>query len=462
MAGRVLIVDPMLTTRIVLKVKLASAYFTVDQAGSVAEALEEINQAAPDVVLCEYEMEGGGASALRARLRGRGIPIIALLPEEPGNRRAEALEAGLQDVISRPYDDRTLLARIRNLLRARTTRDELRLRADTSAALGFAEKAPSFVPLARVGLVAETPAESLAWKAALAETLHHDTEVTSPGEIVGEGAEGKRYDALVVAISGRDAQQRLDFVSSLRARPETRHTAVLAVSPAETADLAITALDTGAGDLMASGFEHAEAAQRLCRLLRQRCEERSLRRSLKAGLEAAVTDPLTGLFNRRYAMPYLDRMAHQAKQARRCFALMVLDLDHFKRVNDLHGHGVGDAVLVEFARRLQNNLRSVDLVARMGGEEFIVAMPDTPLGHASRAAKRLCELTRARPFACDLVDGGIKLSVSVGLSLGGHGRAPTGAPLTTSVPQLIDQADHALFDAKERGRDRVRIGRSAA
>lgn len=462
MTGRVLIVDPVVTTRIVLKVKLAAAYFTVFHAATIAEAIEEIEKAPPDVVLCEFELEEGGAIHLQNRLARQAIPVIALLPEGADHKRAEALKAGLADVITRPYEDRTLLARIRNLLRARTAQEELQLRSDTSAALGFAEAAQEFAAAAKIGLVAQNPKEGLLWKEALAEVLPHTAEVLAPTDLVGEGSPDKRYDALLVAISGRSAQQRLDFVSSLRARPETRHTAILAVASSESANIAITALDTGAGDVMTEGFEPHEAGERLRRLLRRRAQEMALRRSVEVGLEAAMTDPLTGLYNRRYAIPYLEKMSLASRRSGRCFAVMLLDLDFFKHINDNYGHAVGDDVLVEFAKRLLSNLRSVDLVSRIGGEEFLVAMPDTTLDQAASAAARLCQLTRATPFSKTKVAGGVSASVSVGLALGGKHGDDSEPPRRVSIEALLEEADNALYAAKEGGRDMVRVSQSAA
>ncbi|MEM9350613.1 MAG: diguanylate cyclase [Pseudomonadota bacterium] len=462
MTGKVLIVDPVVTTRIVLKVKLAAAYFQVAHASTMQEALIEIEQSAPDVVLCEYNLPDGGAVAIQKKLCKAKIPVIALLPEETAADRPKALAEGLGDVISRPYDERSLLARVRNILRARTTHEELRLRTDTSAALGFADPQCAFTGKQRVGIIAITQDQGHAWHKALKARLAMEAEVLSPGDFVKFQADRAPFDALVVAVGGANAQHRLDFVSAIRAQPETRHTAILAVSPAETGHLAISALDTGAGDVMASGFEPEEAALRIGRLLRRRTEEEMLRRSVTAGLEAAVTDSLTGLYNRRYAIPYLDRMARAAHSARRCFAIMLLDLDYFKRINDAHGHATGDAVLAEFAERLRRNLRSVDLLARVGGEEFLVAMPDTDLDRAAKAAARLCKLTRAEPFAKGQVKGGVPMSVSVGLALGGDGETPDGLPLLTSVAALLEQADHALYDAKAAGRDKVRVCQSAA
>ncbi|MEL7300279.1 MAG: diguanylate cyclase [Pseudomonadota bacterium] len=462
MTARVLIVDPVVTTRIVLKVKLAAAYFNVTHAATIKEALEKAEREAPDVILCEYELEGGGAALLQARLRPLRIPVMALLPEEAKEARTHALAAGVGDVVSRPYDDRDLFARIRNLLRARSTHEELALRTDTSAALGFAEDCASFLGRSRIGIVAETRGQGASWQSALAARMPHDIDILDPAELVKREAAQGPFDALLVGVSGPDARQRLDFVSSLRARTEGRHTAILVVSPHEHADLAVTALDTGAGDVMATGFEPGEAAERLSRLLRRRHVEEALRRSVKAGLEAAVTDPLTGLYNRRYAMPYLERMSQSAELSGRCFALMVLDLDFFKRVNDTHGHAVGDRVLTEFAQRLRANLRSMDLLARLGGEEFLVAMPDTSLEQAKAVAVRLCALTRSESFARDEIIGGVPLSVSVGLVIGGDPDEHDLLRERTQIHHLLEQADLALYAAKAGGRDMVRVCRPAA
>lgn len=462
MTGRVLIVDPVVTTRIVLKVKLAAAYFSVINTTTIEEALAEIEKDAPDVVLCEFELPKGGAQKLQNRLRKKDIPVIALLPEGAEEQRSQALAAGLADVITRPYEDRTLLARIRNLLRARTTHDELRLRSDNSAALGFAEAAPEFAAPVKIGLIAETPKEGARWKEELAEAFPHSADVLTPADLVSEAGREKRYDALVIAISGRNAQHRLDFVSSLRARQQTRHTAILAVAPSESADMAITALDTGAGDVMADGFEPLEAGERLKRLLLRRTEEKALRRYVEVGLEAAMTDPLTGLYNRRYAIPYLEKMSIAAFRSARCFAVMLLDLDYFKQVNDNYGHAVGDDVLEEFATRLRSNLRSVDLVSRFGGEEFLVAMPDTTLEQAASVASRLCKLTRETPFSRTKVAGGVNVSVSVGLALGGHLAGDELAPIKTNITKLLEDTDTALYAAKEGGRDMVRVSQTAA
>lgn len=116
------------------------------------------------------------------------------------------------------------------------------------------------------------------------------------------------------------------------------------------------------------------------------------------GLEAPVSDLLTGRHNRRYAKPQLDRIIEHANFTGDPFAVMIADMNHFKLINDSHGHALGDAVLVETAKRLGEILRAVDMIARIGGEEFLIVMPGAPLKDAQGAARRLCHLIGDKPF----------------------------------------------------------------
>lgn len=170
----------------------------------------------------------------------------------------------------------------------------------------------------------------------------------------------------------------------------------------------------------------------------------------------SVIDPLTGLYNRRYAEPHLLRIAQRAKETGRPFAVMVLDLDRFKNINDTYGHSAGDVVLKEIANRIKDNLRGVDMVARIGGEEFLVAMPDTQLDQARHAAERLCRIVDEMPVKIDSGKTVIPVSMSIGVALGGlHDDA-------RSVEHLVELADRALYAAKSDGRNQVTISLSAA
>jgi diguanylate cyclase (GGDEF)-like protein len=166
--------------------------------------------------------------------------------------------------------------------------------------------------------------------------------------------------------------------------------------------------------------------------------------------ELAMTDPLTGLHNRRHFAEQAQRALDLAQRHDLPLALLVLDIDHFKNVNDTHGHVVGDQVIAEIGRRCATVLRSTDLLARWGGEEFIALLPNTPEALARVLGERL-RVAAAPPI--HLANGEVVLAtVSVGVA----GRS-TGAGPVPTLDALSQAADRAMYDAKRLGRDRVSV-----
>ncbi|MEO8106159.1 MAG: diguanylate cyclase [Actinomycetes bacterium] len=161
---------------------------------------------------------------------------------------------------------------------------------------------------------------------------------------------------------------------------------------------------------------------------------------------ASTIDQMTGLWNYRYLMTSLNREVERAHRFDRSLSVLMLDLDHFKRVNDNYGHPRGDAVLREFAARVQAEVREVDTVARYGGEEFAVVLPETTSAGAENLAERICAAIRAQPFTMD----GAEVPLSVTVSIGGAVYPAHG----NTSRDLIHAADRALYSAKESGRDR--------
>ena len=217
--------------------------------------------------------------------------------------------------------------------------------------------------------------------------------------------------------------------------------------------------------MVAGRCDERELALRIATLIRRKRMADDLRSTLRDGMRAAVTDPLTGLYNRRYALPHLARLADHAAQSGRRFAVMLADLDHFKGINDRFGHAAGDAVLVEVARRLRANLRAVDLIARIGGEEFLIALPDTNRTEARVAARRLCRIIGQDPFDLPGHTAPVPLTVSIGVAMGHRPVQLQDAvddPLRDTVQRLLDRADQALYGAKTCGRNQVTISNTAA
>jgi len=159
----------------------------------------------------------------------------------------------------------------------------------------------------------------------------------------------------------------------------------------------------------------------------------------------STTDPLTGLWNFRYLSMSLAREVERSSRFQRPFAVLMLDLDYFKKVNDDHGHARGDTVLRELAERVQEQIREVDVFARYGGEEFVVVLPETTLDGATQLAERICAAIRREPFS-QPGEADLTLTISAGVAaFPQHG----GSPAT-----LMRAADQALYNAKRGGRDR--------
>jgi diguanylate cyclase (GGDEF)-like protein len=161
-----------------------------------------------------------------------------------------------------------------------------------------------------------------------------------------------------------------------------------------------------------------------------------------------LTDPLTGCLNRRGLDQALARELSRSRRASSELSVLALDLDHFKSVNDTYGHIAGDLVLREVGARLSQNARGGDMVARTGGEEFTILLPDTDPAGACRAGERICDAVRGIPF---VVNGKrIDLTVSVGV-------VSSSAARDDAAANLKERADEALYAAKRGGRDRVRV-----
>ncbi|MDP2579378.1 diguanylate cyclase [Shimia thalassica] len=467
MPGKILVLDSVPTNRIVLKVKLSSAFYSVSQACTLKDAISHIRQDPPDlIVLCaENCSDGGGIEQCRtlARIRpGLPIPILVLTSEMTRSLRLTALSAGAEDILQKPIHDQELNARIRAILRAREASEELRLRERTTRALGFSEQArPEFERRAQVIFVSQDGSLGLRWRSRLKPLVPYAMQHYSPKSALKEAPNATVADAFVIAIDPNSPDEGLRFLAEIRAHTGNRHCGVLVVLQNRCDRSLIDALDLGANAIMAHGFDAEEMALRLATIIKQKRLREKLDRTVHDGLQAAVTDPLTGLFNRRYALHQLGRMISQSRHDQRDMAVMVADLDHFKRINDRYGHAVGDEVLRQMADRMRAALRSTDLIARIGGEEFLIVLPFVATSQARRTAETLCETVRHSPVILKGRDLQVNVTMSIGMGMVSDlPRDLANHPDTDVAGILLDQADQALYGAKATGRDQVTFRQS--
>jgi len=233
--------------------------------------------------------------------------------------------------------------------------------------------------------------------------------------------------------------------SQLRTIEATRQTPILAISDGEETKRLVRALDIGVNDYLTRPIDPLELTARVRTLLKRKAYQDKLRDYIQQSFEMAVTDQLTGLNNRRYLETHMGGLVQRAKRQTKPLSMLVMDLDHFKSVNDTHGHAVGDEVLVEFGRRLQQNVRGLDLACRVGGEEFVVVLPETDPETARMVAERLRTDVADVPFETE--GGPLNITISIGV----------GAleDSDTSGDDVLKRADDALYKAKGDGRNRV-------
>ena len=450
MSGKILLVDDIASNRIVLRVKLSSAFYSVSQASTVDEALVSAQSEPPDMVILSAHLPENGArrliSALRATPGMSDLPVLAIAPPMTEAARIALLELGVDDVLEKPLDNLHLHARLRNLMRAR---------AELPRVMGLAEPMAIYERPARILIAGHDRAKVVGLRPALAEQTPHRIAFadfdTLPAVISG----GEAPEAVVLVVDPNHSGAAFRMLSELRSHARTQHAATLVVftKPAKNTTCA-HALDLGAWAVMHSGGPLSELSVRLSALITKKRQNDRLRASVQNGLRAAITDPLTGLHNRRYALPKLEKMLIESRAKNRPLAVMLADLDHFKRINDSFGHAAGDEILIETCRRLAESIGPQDLLARIGGEEFLIALPDCPRTTARLRARALCDRIREAPFGLAGKNTRVPVTISIGVALYGD------EPCTTeSVADILAKADRALYGAKAQGRDKVTFGR---
>lgn len=463
MGGRILIVDDVATNRIVMKVKLTAAGYLPMVAATGAACIEFARAEVPDLILLDLNLPDQSGLSVLAQLRAdpvtRPIPVVMFSANHTADSRTKAFLAGTDDFLAKPVDDQTLLARIRSLVRAREMVAGLGHGVSGLPVLALAEPAAAFASPGLIALVLRRPEQALILRRDFTGRSTDRMVVMSPEEALAAALRPTGAPDLFVIDADLAVQGGgLRLMSELRSRASTRHAGFVMMLGADNQVSPAMAFDLGADDLLTPASEHAETALRLIRVLHRKREADHLRASVQNGLRMAVFDPLTGLHNRRFGLARLRAIAEEAAQSTRPYAVLVADIDRFKRINDDWGHAAGDGVLVEVAARLRQSLRAGDLLARIGGEEFLIALPEISLQEARLIAERLCEAIKEDAVA--LGNGRTaQITISIGLAISETGELPQ--PVDT-VSGIVERADRALLRSKAAGRNQVTICRTAA
>lgn len=485
--ARVLVVDDDEGVRRAIASALGDAGCEVREAVDAASMRILLSTWDPTLLLLDASLPDTPGTHLLQELKAgeatRDLPVVMVATRLPDEMTELALGLGAADVLRKPFRPRELVARVQAQLRVqallRTTQASLRnAEEELSRVQEDSENRRKLVDILHEvtgDLSSDEIYHILARRVARALSLSRCSVILAkPGDRVGVVATAFDNPAI------RNYEINLEAYPEIRAALEHGHPVLVedlhtsplyedlrrewAANGTQVPIRSVIALPFTLGKVQAGVFflrrmvdeppltnedvEFADSVIKAAVAAIHRAQVIETTKADNARLEVlAHTDPLTQVLNRR---ALTVRLASELERARRydsVLTLLMVDLDHFKKVNDTYGHLVGDEVLREVATLLQNEIRSVDVVARYGGEEFVVVLPETSLVGAMTFAERIREHVAATSFAGSLVDA-LQLTCSIGVS---------SYPSTTinTVDDLFARADEALYRAKADGRNRV-------
>jgi two-component system cell cycle response regulator len=459
MSIRVLAVDDLQANLKLLSARLTAEYYSVKTLSAGLDTLEYCRNHPVDVVLLDIVMPGldgfETCRALKSDAITRDIPIILLTALQDETSRIKGLNAGADDFLPKPVNDVALISRIRNLASQKQMLEDMRTHSmnafrkdvDTGGdGDGFEDSEESLDDGRNGQILVFDDDQTSADKIFRSLSFEQGIKTVYTAEAAYSALNVSDWDAVIVSL-GLTSSDPLSFLSKLKAPLEHRHLPTLVVAKPEDEKRLQRCFDLGATNYVISPYPERELAARMRREVYRHRMLRELRLEVETTLELAVIDPLTGLQNRRFLERQMSTLIDQSLRYQRDLSVMIMDIDKFKSVNDIHGHAVGDVVLKEISHRIRRSLRGSDLACRFGGEEFVCVLAETELDVAILAAERLRKEIESVPFIIN--DDGSQLNVTASFGITQFkGRKD-------SADAMLKRADEALYRAKEAGRNQV-------
>lgn len=453
MSARVLVVDDILPNVKLLEAKLMAEYYDVITATSGEEALRKVETDNPDLVLLDVMMPGMDGFEVCTRIKENPkiahIPVVMVTALSDAADRVKGLESGADDFLSKPVNDIALMARVRSLVRLKMIIDEWRVRENTATQLGVVDKSANVmeesVTGAKILVVEDQTFEGENIKRSLSKD-ENEIDVVSAGIEAIKLCTEESYDLLIISLNLAE-EDGLRLSSHLRSNERTRNVPILMIGNDDDMPRIAQGLEIGAHDYVLRPIDGNELIARVRTQIRRRRFQEHLRSNYEMSISMALIDSLTGLYNRRYFETHIQKLIQGLETSKKPLGVLMFDIDKFKNVNDTHGHGVGDEVLKIFADRMKDKLRSIDLIARLGGEEFVVILPDVTPDRAMFIAERLRKIICDEPIACSVDGGSLPIATSVG------GVVINDSNIT--IEEILKKSDDALYKAKDLGRNCV-------
>jgi two-component system cell cycle response regulator len=451
MTARVLVVDDVEFNVKLLDTKLKQDYYQVYTASNGKEAVAKAKEIKPDIILMDImmpEMDGFEATRIiKSDPELSFIPIIIVTALNAQEDKVRGLEAGADDFLTKPINDHALMTRIKSLVRLKVMDDELRLRDQTGREFGVIQnnqESRNKLEGANILIIEDDKLQFDIMKSKLATKAINCIQKENIDDFI-KGVDTMDYSLIIVSTLLLE-NDGLRFCSELRSLDKYRHTPILILID-ESDEVTLTrGLELGINDYLLSPVEANEFLARCITQIKRKKYQDELKHNYLSSIQQSIIDGLTNLYNRRYLETHIRNMIDNSKFAPNSVALLMVDLDHFKQINDAYGHQSGDAVLTEIAQRLGSNLRITDLCARYGGEEFVVILTGITVEMAQSIAERIRSTVESKPFTIPSEPFSISCTLSIGLTFLVNG---------DNLDELILRADKNLYKAKETGRNKI-------
>lgn len=445
-----LVVDDDEILRDALRDVLEHAGYRVSMASGGREALSMVATDKPDVILLDLLMPDLNGSEVCSRLKKdsqtRDVPVIILTGVHDNETRDLTIACGADEFLNKPVSTMELMARVSSVLK---TRHLLELVSGNhpenekalAVALSTAEEAPATI------LIVE---DDTVFAESIEEVMADMGMVVSKAASLADARlvlSGDPMDLVLLDLIMPDGDG-LDLLREIRADVRLSGLSVVVLTARTEVQRKVLGLEMGADDYLVKPVSFIELRARVQNQIHhKRVRDAMLARLTLLAAETRA-DPLTGLYNRGHLDEALSKLVDTAGRHRQDLAVLMIDIDRFKSVNDAHGHAVGDGVLRAIATVLKQQLRAMDWVARYGGEEFGVVLPMTDRQTAALVAERM----RSQVEQAAITVAGLATPLSVTVSVGVTSKG--GRPV--SGPQLLSEADKALYLAKNLGRNQTR------
>ena len=450
MTANILVVDDIDQNIRLMEAKLLNEYYVVYTATSGKQALEILKSYKIDVVLLDCmmpEMDGFETCKLiKSNPDTTHIPVVIVTALSDIEDRVRGLEVGADEFLTKPIDDVSLFARIKSLVRVKYITDELKLRNDTNIEFGvrtvnlYQDFSRSNIIIINDDVIETRHIHNIL--AQLTQNIRSVSDATMVHKLLTYGFVP---DATIISCQ-LDQQDPLRLLASLKLDEHIGYSSIMMLTDGDDMTMINRALDMGASDYLTVPIEQSELLARVKTQLRKKYYQDALRKDLESGMNLAIRDGLSGLYNRRYFDSHLLRSVTKADIEEKNLYLMMIDVDYFKEVNDTYGHVFGDHVIKVVSSIIVENVRAEDTIARYGGEEFATIIYDISEESVLNIADRVKVAVAEHAFALPDTDAILAKTISIGL---------TQYHKNEDSSEFLTRADKALYRAKHGGRNQV-------